>query len=93
MSKRFDKMTPAEKFVRLMVRGWKEKKKPYVAGRFGNATDGFCAFGVVADELGVSPGEVRATIGHFPYGVPDYSDRAGSKTAAIRAVRKFLLGR
>lgn len=93
MAKRFDKMTPAEKFVRLMIRGWKEKKKKYVACRFGNSVDGYCAIGVVASELGCSPSEIRDKIGFFLYGFTDHSDRAGSKTAAIRAVKKFLLDR
>lgn len=92
MGKRFDKMTPREKFVRLMIRGWKEKKKKYVTGTFGGPNVGFCAMGVVADELGCSPGGLRHKIGWFPYGIPEISDAAGSKAAAMRNVKKFLLG-
>jgi len=98
MSKRFEKMTPREKFVRLMIRGWKEKKKGYTSDVYKDSK-GFCAYGVVADELGLDPYQqgsmtelVHRLGGGLPFGITGVSDRAGSKTAAIRAVKNFLLG-
>lgn len=99
MAKRFEKMTPAHKFYRLMVRGWKEKKKGYVSGDFKSGNN-YCAYGVVASELGVAPGfyEVRRALGEdsydpekrLPVGLHGISDSAGSKTRAIKELRKVL---
>lgn len=106
MAKRFNKMTPKEKFVRLMIRGWKEKKKAYTSGVYKLTTEQgpkFCALGVVADELGLPLDDmtivrrpVEERLGMSTYdlgGVTSVSDQAQSKTAAIKAVRKYLLGR
>lgn len=98
MAKRFDKMTPREKFVRLMVRGWKEKKKGYAndLGYGDPAQNKFCAFGVVASELGLHMGRygVEDILGEeIPYRITTLSDHAGSKTKAIKLIRQELLGR
>ena len=105
MSKRFDKMTPREKFVRLMIRGWKEKKKRWSnqVGYCDYEGTRFCAIGVVGSELGLTPREigmygVRAKLGlhvedaaALPYNsIIVASDRATSKADAIRRVRKAL---
>ncbi len=55
MAKRFAKMTDGEKFIRLLVRGWKEHKRAFQTGQMVYASpDGakaYCALGCVAAEL------------------------------------------
>ena len=102
MNKRFDKMTPREKFVRLMIRGWKEHKKNWSNkhGYNDNGMTQFCAFGVVGAELGLPSlqitaygirKELGATQADLPFhAITQASDNATSKTDAIRRVRRAL---
>jgi hypothetical protein len=84
------KITKGE-FDRLMVRGWKEHKKPYVSGRFITFSGGMCAIGVVMDELGL-PKTWETAKKILPSDViwdkiADTSNDAGNKTAAIKTVK------
>lgn len=102
MAKRFDKMTPREKFVRLMVRGWKEHKKQWSngVGYHNDDMTKFCAFGVVGAELGLAPSSITAYgvrqsldcgMADLPFQVIiNASDHATSKADAIRRVKKAL---
>ena len=105
MAKRFDKMNAREKFVRLMIRGWKEKKKHW-SNRVGYCDyEGtqFCAIGVVGSELGLPPREIGMfnileKLGLHGSDAAAFScnriiaasDGATSKADAIRRVRKVL---
>lgn len=80
-------------FDRLMVRGWKEKKKAYGRYEWRSVDGKMCAMGVVADELGLSglyDGRKVAEALHNDAlwsKIATASNEASSKSDAIKSVK------
>lgn len=100
----FKQMTNKQRFIRALVKGWKEWKLPYAKHiRYDRETGGMCAIGVAQFVSGQEKNVIN-TYGGFrriqndfnfgtsriPWDIAKISNAAGNKTKAIRDLKAQL---